>query len=137
VLFGQPELDERLAQESVRQLRQRIAFQYRLSALDRGEVDHYIAHRLRVAGYRGNRLFSMAAARMAPRLTGGVPRLVNIVAHKAMLLAYGEGLQQVDPRHVRGAALDTPAARARRPWWWVGFAMALISIGGIGWIMIK
>src|SRR6202008_804299 len=41
VLFGQPELDRRLAEESVRQLRQRIAFQYRLAALDRAEVDHY------------------------------------------------------------------------------------------------
>jgi MSHA biogenesis protein MshM len=136
VLFGQPELDHRLAQESVRQP-QRIAFQYRLAALDRTEVDHYIAHRLRVAGYRGSRLFTVAAARMTHRLTGGVPRLVNIVAHKALLLAYGEGLQQVEPRHVRGAALDTPAARARRPWWWVGFAMMVISIGGIGWLVTK
>jgi MSHA biogenesis protein MshM len=118
-------------------LRQRIAFQYRLVALDRTEVDRYIAHRLRVAGYRGNRLFGARAARLVHRLTGGVPRLVNIVAHKAMLLAYGEGLQHVEPRHVRGAALDTPAARARRPWWWVGFAMMVVSIGGIGWIMIK
>jgi MSHA biogenesis protein MshM len=135
VLFGQPELDDRLAQESVRQLRQRIAFQYRLAVLNRTEVEHYIAHRLRVAGYRGSRMFSVAASRMAHRLTGGVPRLVNIVAHKAMLLAYGEGTQQVEPRHVRDAAFDTPAARAGRPWWWVGFAMMLISIGGIGWIV--
>ena len=104
--------------------------------LNRSEVDHYIAHRLRVAGYRGNRLFSVAASRLTHRLTGGVPRLVNIVAHKALLLAYGEGLQQVEARHVRSAALDTPAARARRPWWWVGFAMMLLSIGGIGWILM-
>ena len=136
VLFGQPELDRRLAEESVRQLRQRIAFQYRLAALDRAEVDHYIAHRLRVAGYRGNRLFSTAASRAAHRLTGGVPRLVNIVAHKALLLAYGEGLQQVESRHVRGAAHDTPAARTRRPWWWIGFAMILVSMGGIGWMVV-
>src|SRR4029077_19033160 len=85
VLFGQPELDQRLAQESVRQLRQRIAFQYRLAVLDRAEVDHYMAHRLRVAGYRGNRLFSHPASRAVHRVTGGVPRLVNIVAHKALL----------------------------------------------------
>ena len=134
VLFGQPELDERLAQESVRQLRQRISFQYRLAALDRAEVDHYMAHRLRVAGYRGSRLFNVAASRAVHRLTGGVPRLVNIVAHKAMLLAYGEGLQAVESRHVRRAALDTPAAR-RRPWWWIGFAMMLVSLGGMGWIV--
>ncbi|HKA42268.1 MAG TPA: AAA family ATPase [Burkholderiales bacterium] len=138
VLFGQPELDQKLEQDAVRQLRQRITFQYRLAALDRGEVDQYIAHRLRVAGYRGNRIFTLPASRAVHRLSHGVPRLVNIVAHKALLLAYGEGLQQVLPRHVRSAALDTPAAQQqRRPWWWFGFAMALISIGGIGWIMMR
>src|SRR5262245_5921005 len=99
VLFGQPELDHKLEQDAVRQLRQRITFQYRLAALDRREIDQYIAHRLRVAGYRGNRMFTVAAIRRVHRLTGGVPRLVNIIAHKAMLLAYGEGLQHVLPRH--------------------------------------
>jgi MSHA biogenesis protein MshM len=137
VLFGQPELDDRLDQKSVRQLRQRITFQYRLAALDRSEVDQYIAHRLRVAGYRGHRLFTHPATRAVHRRAGGVPRLVNIVAHKAMLLAYGEGLQHVLPRHVGRAALDTPAAYARRPWWWVGFAMMLISIGSIGWLILR
>lgn len=135
VLFGQPELDHKLEQEAVRQLRQRITFQYRLAALDRQEIEQYIAHRLRVAGYRGNRMFTRPAIRVVQRLSGGVPRLVNVISHKAMLLAYGEGLQRVLPRHVRSAALDTPAARQRRPWWWFGFAMALASIGGLGWIV--
>jgi MSHA biogenesis protein MshM len=137
VLFGQPELDDRLEQEAVRQLRQRITFQYRLAALDRAEVEQYVAHRLRVAGYRGNRMFTVPATRALHRMSRGVPRLVNIVAHKAMLLAYGEGLQQVLPRHVRSAALDTPAAGRARPWWWLGFAMTLVSIGGIGWAMLQ
>ena len=135
VLFGQPELDQKLEGEAVRQLRQRITFQYRLVALDPAEVDQYVAHRLRVAGYRGHRMFTKPAARVLHRLSRGVPRLVNIVAHKAMLLAYGEGLQQVLPRHVRAAALDTPAALPRRPWWWLGFTMALLSIG-LGWVVL-
>ena len=75
VLFGQPELDQKLEGESVRQLRQRITFQYRLTALGRDEVDQYLAHRLRVAGYRGNRLFTRPAARLVHRWSGGVPRL--------------------------------------------------------------
>src|SRR5687768_7848702 len=129
VLFGQPELDRKLEQEAVRQLRQRITFQYRLAALDREEIEQYIAHRLRVAGYRGHRMFTSAAVRVVHRLSSGVPRLINIIAHKAMLLAYGEGLQQVLPRHVRDAAQDTPSARHGPPWWWFGFAMALVSIG--------
>ncbi|MBX9810856.1 MAG: AAA family ATPase [Burkholderiales bacterium] len=137
VLFGQPELDQKLDRESVRQLRQRITFQYRLTALRRNEVDHYIAHRLRVAGYRGSQLFTKSAVRAVHRQSRGVPRLINIVAHKAMLLAFGEGLQQVLPRHVRGAAADTPAAARHRPWWWLGFAMLLVSIGGIGWMLLS
>jgi MSHA biogenesis protein MshM len=137
VLFGQPELDHKLDDESVRQLKQRITFQYKLTALTRDEVDQYIIHRLRVAGYRGHRLFTQRAARVVHRLSGGVPRLVNIVAHKAMLLAYGEGTQQVLPSHVRQAAEDTPATRARRPWWWFGFALLLVSVGSIGWTLLQ
>ncbi len=131
VLFGQPELDERLAHAAVRQLRQRITFQYRLSALNAEEVDHYLAHRLRVAGYRGSRLFAPAAVRRMHRVSRGVPRLINIIAHKALLLAFGEGLQQVHPHHVRIAAADTPAAAPVMRWWWLGFTVILLAAGGI------
>jgi len=119
VLFGQPELDQKLEGESVRQLRQRITFQYRLAALGREEVDNYLAHRLRVAGYRGNRLFTRPAARLVHRWSDGVPRLVNILAHKSLLVLWGEGGRQVARRHVRIAVDDTPSAGARR-WWWGG-----------------
>ncbi len=131
VLFGQPELDERLAHAAVRQLRQRITFQYRLRALNAGEVDHYLAHRLRVAGYRGSRLFVPVAVRRMHRVSRGIPRLINIVAHKALLLAFGEGMQQVHPHHVRIAAADTPAAAPASHWWWLGFAMLLLAAGGV------
>jgi MSHA biogenesis protein MshM len=132
VLFGQPELDVKLAQAAVRQLRQRITFQYKLLALGREEVSHYLAHRLRVAGYRGSGLFPEPAVKLLHRLSGGVPRLINIIAHKSMLLAFGEGMQQVLPRHVRDAAADTPATRRAPPWWWLGFAM-LVAAGSAGW----
>lgn len=134
VLFGQPELDRKLEGESVRQLKQRITFQYQLTTLSPEEVDQYLAHRLRVAGYRGNRLFTRSAARLVHRASRGVPRLVNILAHKAMLLAYGAGEHEVGVHHVRAAVKDTPATRARRPWWWFGFAMLAASAGGIGWL---
>ncbi len=138
VLFGQPELDEKLAQESVRQLRQRITFQYRLGALGRDELDYYLAHRLRVAGYRGNRLFTVAAVRALRDASGGVPRLVNIMAHKSMLLAFGEGVQQVAPHHVRTAVADTPAAARSRRWWRLGYVTLLIaSVGGVGWVLLQ
>jgi len=134
VLFGQPELDDKLAHQSVRQLRQRITFQYRLGELRRDELDFYIAHRLRVAGHRGDRVFSSKAVRAMYRASGGIPRLVNVVAHKAMLLAYGEGLHQVSPHHVRAAAGDTPAAqRSNLPW--LGFALLLTVAFAVGWTM--
>lgn len=118
VLFGQPEVDVKLAHVSVRQLRQRITFQYRLRALGFPELAYYLSHRLRVAGYRGSGVFPPAALRVLHRATRGVPRLVNIVAHKAMLLAYGEGLHEAGAKHVRAAVNDTPAAR-QGAWSWL------------------
>jgi len=115
VLFGQPELDRKLASASVRQLRQRITFQYTLKALTRHEVVHYVAHRLKVAGYSGAALFSDAALNAIHRASRGVPRLVNILAHKSLLLTYGEGARRADRRQVRAAIEDTPSARV--PWW--------------------
>jgi MSHA biogenesis protein MshM len=118
VLFGQPELDRKLASESIRQLRQRITFQYDLTGLDREEIGDYIEHRLRTAGHRGAALFDRGALAALHRASRGVPRLVNILAHKALLLVYGEGGQHVQRRHVNAAAEDTPAAAAPSLWWW-------------------
>jgi MSHA biogenesis protein MshM len=117
VLFGQPELDRKLACESIRQLRQRISFQYDLKGLDEDEVGAYFAHRLQVAGYSGPALLSRDARRDLYRASGGVPRLVNILAHKALLLLYGEGGWRLEKRHVRAARVDTPAAIQPRAWW--------------------
>lgn len=111
VLFGQPELDVRLEEPSVRQLRQRIVFHYRMPGLKRTEIGAYLDHRLRVAGYHGGRVFSPFARRALYRHSGGMPRLVNILAHKAMLAAFGEGSEEVCLRHVRAAARDTEGAR--------------------------
>lgn len=136
VLFGQPELDVKLGQESVRQLRQRITFQSCLKPLRRDEIEHYLAHRLRVAGFRGGRLFDAGAVAALHRASGGIPRLVNIIAHKALLLAFGAGASEVLKRHVRAAAQDTPAASQPR-WNWVSYAVLLASASGLGWIVLK
>jgi MSHA biogenesis protein MshM len=115
VLFGQPELDRKLASASVRQLRQRITFQHALKALARHEVSHYVAHRLTIAGYSGPALFTDSALRSIHQASRGVPRLVNILAHKSLLLVYGEGARRVERGHVRAAVEDTPSAST--PWW--------------------
>lgn len=117
VLFGQPELDARLASAAVRQLRQRIIFEHRLQGLGRDEVGAYVTHRLVVAGYSGAALVSDSALSVLHRASRGVPRLVNILLHKAMLLAYGEGARAVRASHVRAAIADTPSAIAERRWW--------------------
>ncbi|HEX4597045.1 MAG TPA: AAA family ATPase [Burkholderiaceae bacterium] len=111
VLFGQPELDRKLARNNLRQLRTRIAFHYELSALSAAETEVYLAHRLRVAGYRGSALFPADVAHALHRRARGVPRLVNIIAHKSLLLAYGQGGRHVTMRQVRAAANDTPHVR--------------------------
>jgi MSHA biogenesis protein MshM len=121
VLFGQPELNERLRHRSIRQLRQRISFQYELRGLRREELERYLRHRLAVALYPGETLFTRGAVSKLYRVTNGTPRLVNIVAHKALLLAYGDGRQQVSAKHVRNAAADTPEARRD----WLPWALAL------------
>jgi MSHA biogenesis protein MshM len=117
VLFGQPELDGKLASESVRQIRQRITFQHDLQSLDEDEVAAYFLHRLRVAGYGGPALLTPAARRTLYRASRGLPRLVNILSHKALLLLYGDGGPRLERRHVQAAVLDTPAALQPRPWW--------------------
>ena len=118
VLFGQPELDVKLHRPEVRQLLQRISFHYSLGGLGKDEIGHYIAHRLRVAGYRGDGLFSPPALRSLFRASYGTPRLINILAHKALLAVFGEGRQMVRPKHIRLAAKDTEGARYSR--WLLG-----------------
>lgn len=109
VLFGQPELDAHLADPGVRQIRSRIAFHDRLAPLSALETPVYLSHRTHQAGAAAP-LFTPRAARKLHRLSQGMPRLLNILAHKALLLAYGEGRTQAEPRHARLAGRDTPGA---------------------------
>jgi MSHA biogenesis protein MshM len=111
VLFGQPELDTQLSRASVRQLRQRITFSYTLAPMDVGAVSGYLKHRLAVAGYQGRRLFDPSITREIHRVCLGVPRLINIVAHKCLLAAYGEGRAEVGRRHLRRAIEDTESLK--------------------------
>ena len=128
VLFGQPELDAKLAAPSIRQLTQRISFHYHLGPLRRADLEPYLAHRLLVAAAGSPdapiRLFSPAAVAALYRASGGVPRLINIVAHKALMLAYGQGHEAVERADVCRAANDTLGIK-RRSWW----ALALMARG--------
>jgi MSHA biogenesis protein MshM len=109
VLFGQPELDERLARPELRQLRQRITFSYRLQPLSREQLGAYVRHRLEVAG-AGSALFSDDALRVLYRASRGIPRLANILCHKALLAAFGPGRDHVGRTDALAAVGDTDSA---------------------------
>ncbi len=111
VIFGQPELDEKLNHESIRQLKQRISFDHQLDQLTFDEMSHYVNHRLMVAGHQGGRVFSSAALYMMYIKSQGVARLVNILANKALLSAYGKGKKQVGVSEVLAAVSDTESIK--------------------------
>ncbi|RFP13805.1 MULTISPECIES: ExeA family protein [unclassified Duganella] len=138
VLFGQPELNQHLQTNSIRQLAQRITFHYHLGPLSRDDLEYYLAHRLRVAGYTGSRLFSRSAIGRLFKASGGIPRLVNIMANKSLMLCFGEGKQQVTRRHVDMAAVDTVPSRAGLRWQWLMAGVSLlIAACGLTWALTK
>ncbi|MEX0618759.1 MAG: AAA family ATPase, partial [Pseudohongiellaceae bacterium] len=127
VLFAQPELDAMLHQPSLRQLLQRITFSYHIEALDPAGVDRYITHRVATAGYNGPALFNRRALKQIYRASGGIPRLVNILCHKSLMVAFGKGDRTVLPAHVRDAIEDTEGAQTPA----TGYTPALIAISGL------
>ena len=111
ILFGQPELDERLNEKDVRQLKQRITFSYKLLPIDKEGMELYLIHRLGVAGYKGNNIFEVKAMKSLFKASRGIPRLINILSHKSMMSAYGEGTKYVDNKNMRAAIKDTEDAQ--------------------------
>ncbi|WP_019141379.1 ExeA family protein [Noviherbaspirillum massiliense] len=138
VLFGQPELDRKLQQEAIRQLNQRITFHYHLGPLTKDDMNFYVSHRLKIAGFAGSRLFDRGAIRALHAASGGIPRLVNILAHKSLMLGFGEGRQMISARHVRAAARDTGAAW-KYSWvkFWLAAAALLVASTSVGWAYFR
>ncbi|MCJ8349804.1 AAA family ATPase [Moritella sp.] len=114
VLFGQPELDTRLQQDNLRQLRQRITFSYQLRPLLANETSSYVEHRLTVSGYRGAPLFEAKALRLLHQASGGIPRIINILAHKCLMLSYGKNVRNINTKLVTLAIQDTESAMQPR-----------------------
>ena len=134
ILIGQPELRTLLDRHDLRQLAQRITGRYHLEPLKRDDTEQYVAHRLRVAGAVGT-LFSAAALRELYAQAGGVPRLINIIADRALLGAYSREQPQIDRRLVRQAAGEVFGSRLTpwgKPWIIATLAtagMALLALG--------
>ena len=128
VLFGQPELDSRLQADHLRQLRQRITFSYRLRPLVRDETRAYLEYRLATSGYHGPVLFAPGAVRLLWRASRGIPRLINILAHKSLMMAYGRGEGQIRQLHVKAAIRDTEdAVLPMSRWWWAGWLLIALA----------
>jgi MSHA biogenesis protein MshM len=133
IIFGQPELNERLSHPAIRQLRQRITFQHHLTPMSADQVAGYLRHRLLVAGHVTGRLFGEGAIAAIARASQGTPRLVNILANKALLSAYADRSPHVRVQDVRLAARETESVPpARRPAWRWLLAAALSATAAVG-----
>lgn len=106
ILLGQPELRRLLALPSLRQLNERITVRYDLKPLVREDVRLYIEHRLATAGAETNGVFTAGSYALISRLSRGIPRRINAICDRALLIAYGRDLRTVDRRLVRAAVRD-------------------------------
>ena len=141
VIFGQPELDEKLNHPSIRQLKQRITYSYQLPALANSQFDAYIRHRLLSAGHVDGQLFTPGALRALRKHSRRVPRRINILAHKSLLCAYGDSCARVESRHVSAAVNDTegsPRAASNQRWkaLALGLTLSLLMVLVVGGIAI-
>ena len=133
VMFGQPELDKRLEQAKIRQLKQRITFAYNIEPIDRDGMQAYIQHRLIIAGYDGSQLFEDKALNMIYKNSQGIPRLINILCHKSLMACFGKGNRLITQEHAKQAVDDTRASqqwtRKTFHWWrWVSGAMTAMVV---------
>lgn len=137
VLFGQPELDQKLKRYEFRQLNQRIAHSYTLQPLSYPETEAYINHRLATAGHTTAVLFNEKAKKLIHQFSGGLPRVINILCQKALLAGYGNSQEIIDHQCVMKAVKDSehiivykkPAKKA--PWkmiaWITGAAVFIAA----------
>lgn len=129
ILLGQPELKDMLAQAELRQLSQRVTARYHLNELNGDEVAAYIKCRLAVAG-RTRSLFSAKAIKQISRLSGGIPRLINLIADRALLGAYASHAECIESRHVKQAYREIQGEQATHlptaTLWWGGAAVLAV-----------
>jgi general secretion pathway protein A len=136
ILIGQPELRTMLAQPELEQLAQRVIAHTHLTALNEVETANYVQHRLGKGGLRGPSPFPPAMSRHVHRLSGGVPRRINLLCDRALLGAYAEGAKTVDRRileHAAGELFLAAHARPRRVHRGAvlaGLVLALLGVGG-------
>jgi general secretion pathway protein A len=133
LLVGQPELLDILAQQALRQLNQRVVSRFHLSPLDKDDISNYINHRLHRAGAK-RPIFDPGCAAALFNLTGGVPRLINLVCHQSLVAAYSTGAQTVSPKLVKQAAteiLSEAKKSSAKKLSLLGFIVGLALVAGL------
>ncbi|MBF0622234.1 MAG: AAA family ATPase [Magnetococcales bacterium] len=139
VLFGRPELDKRLSGYDMRQFRDRVTNNFRLSPLKAKEVKAYLAFRMHGTGYRGEDVFSSGAARILAHASGGWFGPLNQMAHKALLAAYVKNVHRVGIQTARTAVSGTQrenAAGIKRFFRPVTVLTSMVIGGGVmGWLI--
>ena len=136
ILIGQPELRELLDRPEMRQIAQRITGRYHLEPLTKDDTRAYVNHRLRVAGAQSD-IFSRSAINALYSHARGIPRLINVIADRALLAAYTQERRSVDARLVAAAAAEVFGIRRRTPWWPIvtgvtGVVAVVFGVGNLG-----
>jgi MSHA biogenesis protein MshM len=142
VLFGQPELNAKLEQPNMRQLKDRIAHHFHMQPLSRGILENYLMFRMRAAGYHGPNIFSPSAIKLIAAASNGLMRRVNILADKSLLAAFVEDTHNIEARHVQAAMRDselktTPTVPGKKIWWASAVAVSLICALVAVWVLNK
>ncbi|MDO8991081.1 MAG: AAA family ATPase [Sideroxyarcus sp.] len=141
VLFGQPELDEKLDQSNMRQLKDRIVHHFSILPISRKVINDYLMFRMRAAGYKGPDVFSAAAVLHIGKASQGLMRRVNILADKALLAAFVENTHQIESRHVQAAIRDSEmvpmgnAINRKSVSMAGGILLLAATLAGAGWFL--
>jgi MSHA biogenesis protein MshM len=138
VLFGQPELDQHLSLQNMRQLRERITHSFNLLPLPPRDIKDYVDFRLRAAGYKGPDLFTPESLKLIAEASEGLTRRINIYCDKTLLAAFATGTYAITPDLVRAAITDTqivaPDQYKKRGSLWLAVAASLIAGVIIGFL---
>ncbi|MGA7593819.1 MAG: AAA family ATPase [Gallionella sp.] len=143
VLFGQPELNAKLDQPNMRQLKDRIAHHFHMQPLSRNILENYLMFRMRAAGYHGPNIFSQGALKLIASASEGLMRRVNILADKSLLAAFVDDTYYIKPEHVQAALRDSElnpsASRFGSKKLLLGSAAAAVLLLGLAawWLFAK
>lgn len=134
VLFGQPELDEKLAQAQIRQLKERITHSFYLDPFPPKDTLEYLNFRLRNVGYRGPDVFNQKTANAIEKYSGGLTRRINILADKALMASFSEGGHEVTTKHVRAGAIDSDFKKRLNFRTWLIVVAVIAALGLAVWL---